>query len=130
MASTRNHDPLMHRAGDSKPAIDLAIDEAMPLFAPRPFEPTTKQLAHVAAESKKSRRYAQIVTVLSDHGAMAIFQVAAVLRVPEHAISGRFGELERDGRIEKTGTRIPKTGTTGTCNVYRLKDDALKVGLQ
>jgi hypothetical protein len=130
MARRQPVDPLTRPASAGKPDIDRAIDESMPLFAPPPFAPTTKQLAHVQAESKKSLRYAQILTALCDHGALAIFEVAEKLGVPEHAISGRFGELERDGRIEKTGTRKPKPNTTGTCNVYRLKDWDAEVNAQ
>jgi predicted transcriptional regulator len=109
----------------TRPAVDQAIDETMPLFAPPPFEPTTKQLPHVAAERVKHDRYHRILQCLADHGAMAIWQIAERLGVPEHKISGRFGEMEREQLIEKTGTQNIKPGGRVHCNIYRLKERSL-----
>jgi hypothetical protein len=121
MAARTAPDPLT-RPARAKPAIDRSIDESMPLFAPPPFEPTTRQLAHVAAERVKHDRYQAILRCLADHGAMAIWQIAEKLGTPEHKISGRFGEMERDQLVEKTGTQNIKPGGRVRCNIYRPKD--------
>jgi predicted HTH transcriptional regulator len=113
-------DPLAGGSNAVRPAVDQAIDESMPLFAPIRGEPTTSQLAHEQASRKFTQKQQQIIDLLNEHGAMTQGQIAQRLGVPHHTISGRFGDLERLGRIEKTGERVPNAAGI-LCNVYRVK---------
>lgn len=62
----------------------------------------------------------RILTHLRERGPATIFEVAVEMQLNDHQISGRFGELEADGLIEKTGQRRPKPETGCQAEVYRL----------
>jgi hypothetical protein len=111
-------DPLARGSMADRSPVDRAIDESMPLFAPLRHEPTTSQLALDTARRKFGKKHQQILDLLTEHGAMTPYQVADLLGVPQHTISGRFSELE-GVRIEKTGERLPNPAGN-LCYVYRL----------
>jgi hypothetical protein len=80
----------------------------------------TSALARRAAGANAGRRYQQILDALA-HGPLAIFEVAAVIGCLDHQISGRFGELEREGLIIKLGRRVRKPSTRQSCELYGLR---------
>lgn len=80
----------------------------------------TRALAASAAAKSIGKRQAKILQLLRDHGPLAIFEIAAMLDVFEHQISGRFSELERDHHIEKAGFRRQKGETGCWAEVYRI----------
>lgn len=84
----------------------------------------TLALAGAVAAKSIGKRQAKILQMLKDHGPMAIFEIAALLHVFEHQISGRFSELERDGHIEKAGMRRRKGETGCWAEVYQLRSSA------
>jgi hypothetical protein len=83
------------------------------------FGETTRHQARLVAAQSSAGRYRQIMEVLTD-GPACIFEVAARLGCFDHQISGRFGELERQGLIEKTGRRKAKPETGCAAEEYRL----------
>lgn len=85
------------------------------------FNNTSNQALNRAAPQFGSRR-ARILQLLGVDvlGPSTIFEVAAAMELHDHQISGRFGELERDGLIAKTGTRRAKPETGCEAEVYRL----------
>jgi DNA-binding HxlR family transcriptional regulator len=97
-----------------------------PLARPDPQPPrgtlfdSTSRLAGEAAARNSGKRRAQILQVLRDRGPLAIFEIAAQIGCLDHQISGRFGELERDGLIQKTGQRVTKPDTGQPCERYAL----------
>jgi len=80
---------------------------------------TRAQAAGVAARSSRAR-YAQIISLLQQHGELTLFELAAMLGVLDHQISGRITELLADGRIERTGSTRIKPETGCACDAYRL----------
>jgi len=68
------------------------------------------------------RRRAQILRFLEERGPSTIFEVAAHLNCFDHQISGRFGELEADGLIFKTGQRRTKPETQCEAEVYAIAE--------
>jgi len=91
----------------------LSPSSAGPLFG------TRAQAAGIAARSSRAR-YAQIITLLQQHGELTLFELAARLGVLDHQISGRITELQREGTIERTGMTRTKPETGSACDVYRL----------
>ena len=83
------------------------------------FHSTRAQAGAIAARSIPKRQ-AKILQLLQSHGPLAIFEIAAMLNIFEHQISGRFSELERDGHIEKAGKRRQKGETGCWAEVYRI----------
>jgi hypothetical protein len=83
------------------------------------FDSTSRKAGEVAASHSGHRR-ARILHILTERGPSTIFEVAAVLNCNDHQISGRFGELERDGLIVKTGQRRPKPETQCDAEVYAI----------
>jgi hypothetical protein len=53
---------------------------------------------------------------------MTIWEIAAEMNVFDNQIGGRFGELERDGLIQKTGQRKPNPRTGCDAEVYAIAD--------
>jgi hypothetical protein len=53
-----------------------------------------------------------------------LWEVAAFYGVPDHTISGRFSELQRDRWIERTGERRNKPQTDCPAEVWRILGDA------
>lgn len=74
----------------------------------------------VAARASDQRR-ASILSILGEHGPQAIFEIAERLGCHDHQISGRFGELERDMLIKRTGERRIKPTTNCQCDVWALQ---------
>ena len=87
------------------------------------FTSTRAQAGAVAARSI-GKRQARILQLLRDNGPLAIFEIAALIGVFEHQISGRFSEMEVDGLIEKAGIRRQKGETGCWAECYRVKDTA------
>ncbi len=85
---------------------------------------STSRLAGETAAKLVGSRQSRIMQLLHDRGGMTIFEVAGTLRVFDHQISGRFSELERRGKIRKSGQRRRKPDTTCECEVYVLCEDA------
>jgi hypothetical protein len=109
-------DPLQH--GGSQPP---------PLFRPagpagHPASQSTSRLAGEAAALASGSRRAQILDLLEER-ALAIFEIAALIGVFDHQISGRFSALEADGYIRKTGERRRKPDTDCEAEVYELVRD-------
>ncbi len=65
-------------------------------------------------------RRASIITIITNHGPLAIFEIAKLMHCHDHQISGRFGEMERDGLLVKTGERRIKPGTQCEAEVYAI----------
>lgn len=86
------------------------------------FGESTRHQARVAAARGAANRYRQILAIL-DRGPACIFEVAACLGCFDHQISGRFGELEREGLIEKTGNRKVKPDTGCQAEAYRRRPE-------
>lgn len=70
--------------------------------------------------TSRRRKILEFLDGRGGHGA-AIFEVADHLGVFDHQISGRFGELERDRWIEKTGQRKVKPATGCEAELYRIR---------
>lgn len=104
-------DPLQRQSPPEQPSKT----EGCTLFS------NTRAFAGAVAAKSIGKRQAKILQLLRDHGPMAIFEIAAMLNVFEHQISGRFSELERDGHIEKAGQRRQKGETLCWAEVYRIK---------
>lgn len=83
----------------------------------------TSRLAGDKAAVMSSARRAAICDLLRRFGPMAIFELAKKMGVHDHQISGRFGEMERDGLIKKTGERRIKPNTACQAEVYAVRDD-------
>lgn len=94
-------------------------------YGRRPHEPTffdsTSRAAGEAAAAVAGHRRRQILDAIRDNGPLAIFEVATLLGVYDHQISGRFIQLERDMLLAKTGDR--RTSPSGCqVEVYDLAD--------
>lgn len=83
------------------------------------FDSTSRLAGEKAALAVGSRRR-RIIELLQEKP-RAIFEVAEALECFDHQISGRFGELERDLIIEKTGERRRKESTGCDAEVYRIR---------
>lgn len=83
------------------------------------FDSTSRKAGEAAARVSGKRRL-DILAYLRDHGPAAIFEVAVHLGCFDHQISGRFGELERDHLIYKTGQRKTKPDTQCDAELYDL----------
>src|SRR5690242_7089827 len=86
----------------------------------KPFDSTSRLAGQTAAGYSGTRR-AQILQHLADHGPSTLFEIAAKIGCFDHQISGRFGELERDGLIAKTGQRRTKPETGCEADVWTLR---------
>ena len=84
----------------------------------RPALSTSTLAGQVAAGSMPSRRE-RILRHLADRP-MALWEVATLMEVHDHQISGRFTDLVRDGLIERTGDRRQKPETGCWAEVYRV----------
>lgn len=82
---------------------------------------TRRQAGDIAARFS-SQRHRQILDTLAPHDQLTMFEVAERLKCFVHQISGRFGELEAAGLIEKTGYRR-KNESGRECEVYRIKPE-------
>jgi hypothetical protein len=85
--------------------------------SPRPSSASTSAAAD-ASEHFTDREQA-IIDLLSEYGAMVLFQLAERLGVPDHTISGRITSLKTKRAIEITGERI-RTPRGSMADVYRL----------
>jgi len=85
------------------------------------WDSTRRQAGDVAATFSGQRR-SRILQLLRDRGPMTIWEIAAEMSVFDNQISGRFGELERDGLIQKTGQRKPNPRTGCDAEVYAIAD--------
>lgn len=69
--------------------------------------------------------------ILRDQGPLALFEVASILGLFDHQISGRFTELEKDGLIVKTGQRRRKPETDCDAEVWTIRElDDASAGVQ
>lgn len=71
-------------------------------------------------------RRSRILQFLAESPA-TIFEIATRMELHDHQISGRFGELERECLIEKTGERRPRPETGCLAEVYRLAAPAVPI---
>jgi hypothetical protein len=92
------------------------------------FNNTSREALNKAAPRFASRR-GRIVQLLGERGPSTIFEIAAAMELHDHQISGRFGELERDGLIRKTGRRREKPETGCEAEVYQLADAPTPIDL-
>jgi|GEM_PF-3549242 len=88
-----------------------------------PFGSTSLLAGNVAAQSIPAR-YSAILHILMD-GPAAIWQIAIKLKVLDHQISGRFGELCGRGFIRPAGRRIVKPATGCATEVYELTTEGI-----
>lgn len=95
-------------------------EDQFPLFAPEMIHPksTSRLAGEVAAVTSRGRK-ARILQLLQEHGPLALFELAAMMEVHDHQISGRITELLRDGLIEPTGQRRTKPETGCQAETYR-----------
>jgi hypothetical protein len=82
----------------------------------------TSRLAGETAAKRVGQRRQQILSAIDQHGPLAIFEIAAILDVFDHQISGRFGELVNDGLLYITGDRRKKPETGQVCEVYARRE--------
>ena len=88
-----------------------------PLFSQR--QSTTQIAAGKAALNVGSWRQ-RIVDRLRIQPS-TIFEIAEFYHVPDHTISGRFSELQRDGLIEPSGERRIKPASGCPAEVFRVR---------
>lgn len=93
-------------------------DEA-PLFSALGRRTTSHLAGERAALSSRGRR-AKIRQLLAHHGPLALFELAQLMEVHDHQISGRITDMKRDGEIEPTGHRKRKPETGCEAEVYKL----------
>lgn len=86
------------------------------------FTRSTSRLAGERAAASISSRRGKILSILQDRGPSTMFEVANLLHVNDHQLSGRFTELARDGLIERSGQRRPKPETGCEADVWRLRE--------
>lgn len=82
---------------------------------------TSSQLAGEQAARGEGRMRQRILDRLRESPA-TLFEVAAHMNVPDHVISGRFTELARDLKIERTGERKSKPESGCACDIWRLSE--------
>src|SRR3954470_16869403 len=85
------------------------------------FAYTTSRLAGERAALASRGRRQKILQLLEQHGPLALFELAAMMEVHDHQISGRITDLKRDGLIEPTGQRRENPETRCQAEVYRLR---------
>ncbi len=98
----------------------------MDLQQPSPpplFQKDTSTAAGATAARFVGQRRQRILQLLRDKGPLALFEIAAILDVGDHHISGRFTELERDGLIKRTGQRRVKPDTGCEAELWAIADD-------
>src|SRR3954470_20282285 len=83
------------------------------------FAYTTSRLAGERAALASRGRRARILELLQQHGPLALFELAAMMEVHDHQISGRITDLKSEGQIEPTGQRRTKPETGCHAEVYR-----------
>lgn len=83
------------------------------------FDNTSRKAGEVAAKSI-GKRHATILDLLRTRGPLCLFELAALMGVHDHQISGRITELVAARRIERTGQRRKKPETGCECDVYKL----------
>lgn len=95
-------------------------DAVMDLFDPRHLaRASDHHTSHAAAESmegKLSHQHEAVMQCLKSYGPMTAEQIGDLLRYP---VWRRMNELERRGRIEKTGTTA-KNRSGREAAMYRL----------
>ncbi len=105
-------DPLMKRRDDLAGTLFEQLGE------PRPR--STRDEAHIAAMRDAERRREQILTLLRERGPMTCFELAQVIGVQDHSVSGRLTELKTDALIEPTGERRVNPRSGRKVDVYRI----------
>lgn len=65
-----------------------------------------------------TRAQARVFDAIASIGEASMNRVAEYMRVPKNTISGRFGEMVRDGSIEVCRKTVENGSTVG---VYRIK---------
>ncbi len=95
------------------------MDAAHSNLADQSRHSTSRLAGETAALASGSRR-AAILTILRSNGPLAIFEIARLMHCHDHQISGRFGEMERDGLLVKTGERRTKPNTKCDAEVYTI----------
>jgi hypothetical protein len=83
---------------------------------------STSRLAGETAAKLIGSRQERIIALLRERGPLAIWEIADILSVFDHQISGRFSELERQGLIRKSGERRTKPDTKCAAEVYCLAE--------
>jgi predicted ArsR family transcriptional regulator len=87
---------------------------------PNLFTYSTSRLAGEKAALNERSRKARILQLLKDHGPLALFEIAQMMQVHDHQISGRITELYRDDKIDTTGQRRTNPATGCAAEVYQL----------
>lgn len=99
-------------------------EDRSPLFAPQnpevpPVGGTRAAAGLVAAEKSGSRR--RRILEIIERQPSTLFEIAAILGVPDHTISGRISELKHEQFIEPSGEHRIKPESGCPCEVYQLK---------
>ena len=104
---------------DGSPEPTLFDAPSRPTFPTHAEGISTSTLAGEQAARGVGRMQARILERLRQSPA-TLFEVALHLGVPDHVISGRFTELARDMKIDRTGERRPKPESGCLCDVWRI----------
>ncbi|HEY0140388.1 MAG TPA: hypothetical protein VGF48_05795 [Thermoanaerobaculia bacterium] len=83
-------------------------------------ETSVQAYEHVRRDLNERER--KVRQVLLDHGPLALFEIARILHVPDHTISGRITSLHDNFQvIEDTGERRTNPMSGRKAIVWRLK---------
>jgi predicted ArsR family transcriptional regulator len=77
----------------------------------------------VATKSFGSRRE-QILALLREHGPLALFEIASMMGLGDHQLSGRLGAMGDEGLIRRTGKQRLKPSTGCPCDLWEFVTDA------
>jgi hypothetical protein len=92
------------------------------------FPTSTSTAAGQQAALRAGQWRERILTYLREQPA-TLFEIAAHFNVPDHTISGRFTELDKDGWIERSGERRVKPETGCAADVWRVAGHAATADL-
>lgn len=84
------------------------------------FKPNTSKAAGEQAALKVGSWRGRILVYLAEKPS-TLFEVATHFGVPDHVISGRFSELERDNYIERSGDQRIKPESGCAADVWQLR---------
>jgi hypothetical protein len=80
----------------------------------------TRKESFLSILPELSARQQDVLSALSLLGSGATFQIARVLGLPDHSISGRITELANKGIIEDTKLRIKNPNSNRNAAVWKL----------
>lgn len=101
-----------------------------PIVLPEPslFDSTSIEAGRAAAKIS-GQRCIEILGKLKEAGSdgLCIFEIALMLGLLDHKISGRFSQLEKRLAIRKTGRRRQKPDNGKSAEVYEITIDGLAI---